>query len=483
LQNSGKLSELPLTSILETVQAERATGTLRVSSEEKQATLYFLFGHLFHAENGEVRGEQVVYDALGWSDGDFSFDAKAKLPAEETIKISTAEILAAHASGGAGGAPAEEAAPPAEEAGVGPFAQAEPVRAPAVEPAEPAKRPREMRRRATDKRPSTRPPETMQLYPVPRGHLIYEALTASFVDFPKVLRSLGKDSHTGYVRLSGEGFNGVLLFASGEVVEAIYDGAHGVDTAKAAFDAFAVHIDKGEGVLDVIQLEPEMVTAIFQLLTAPSIYERLRARFIKPDALLEYLGEEKTSGAVIVRSQADHGIVLLREGKILGAYTDASRDVDDHPGKVLGLCDNPAAEIEIRGGEVPQSLPVLGAEEGSAPRQASLAPAPQAAPAPPVVERRAKVAVEEPVEVASPAPDGAAPVDWSDLIDQMAARADEILGTRSKKVKELLYASNHSREDVEATLDKISELSIMFVDPSKLSALADDMRQIAGTAA
>ncbi|HEV1997689.1 MAG TPA: hypothetical protein VGR61_06120, partial [Candidatus Dormibacteraeota bacterium] len=54
-----------------------------------------------------------------------------------------------------------------------------------------------------------------------------------------------------------------------------------------------------------------------------------------------------------------------------------------------------------------------------------------------------------------------------------------VLGTRSKKVKELLYAANHTREDIDSTITRISELSIMFVDPSKLSSLADEFRQIA----
>ena len=73
-------------------------------------------------------------------------------------------------------------------------------------------------------------------------------------------------------------------------------------------------------------------------------------------------------------------------------------------------------------------------------------------------------------------------VDWATIISAMAGRADAVLGTRSKKVKELLYAAGHNREDVEGTIERISELSIMFVDPSKLTALAADMRQIAASA-
>jgi len=97
LQSSGTLAELSLEGILDTVQKDRATGTLHLRSGDGEATLYFLFGHLFHAIDGDgsAQGEPVVQKVLGWSDGDFTFDAKAKLPAEETIKSSPAELIAA----------------------------------------------------------------------------------------------------------------------------------------------------------------------------------------------------------------------------------------------------------------------------------------------------------------------------------------------------------------------------------------------------
>ncbi|MDQ6747096.1 MAG: hypothetical protein M3010_03185, partial [Candidatus Dormibacteraeota bacterium] len=74
---------------------------------------------------------------------------------------------------------------------------------------------------------------------------------------------------------------------------------------------------------------------------------------------------------------------------------------------------------------------------------------------------------------------GGANGDWGGAISEMAGRADTVLGTRAKKVKELLYASGHTRGDIDATIEKIAALSIMFVDPSKLSSLADEFRQVA----
>ena len=473
MQNNGTLTELPLSQILETVQKDRATGTLHVKSSGGDATLYFLFGHLFHAQNGDRQGEDVVFEALAWADGDFTFDSKAKLPAEETIKISTADILAQAPNGAAPmEAPEPEVEEEEEEAAPAAVADPEPEPAPA-EPAAPAAK--SPKRRRSDQRPGTRPPETMELYPVPRGKLIYESLTASFVDFPKVLRSLGKDNHTGYVRLSGEGFDGVLLFSAGAVVESIYDAAGEVSTGKDAFDEFASHIEAGEGELDVIELSPELVTALYQLLTAPSLYERLMGRFIRADALLEHLSELGASGAVIVRSEGENGIVLFRDGQVLGSYTGGSRDVDTKPTKFLALCEKPQAEIEVRGGPVPEMLPVMeptGKGPTKVPSGSGGSAAAVAEVEAPVMEAPAEV----PEEVAAPVSEA---VDWDGLLAELASRADAVLGTRSKKVKEMLSATEHSREGLDATFDRISELSIMFVDPSKLTALADEMRSVA----
>ena len=512
MQSSGTLAELPLEEILDSVQKDRATGTLRLRGADGEATLYFLFGHLFHAvDASDQQGEPVVHKALGWGNGDFTFDAKAKLPAEETIKVSTAELLANRAPAN-GGSPAVTEADTATELGSnGAHASGEAGAAdvlPAeVEASAPAKA---ASARGTDKRPRARATEVMALYPVPIGKSLHMGLTAGFVDFPKLLRGLARDAHSGYVRLSGEGFTGVLLFSAGAVVEAIYDADGQVGTGTAAFASFSDRIDAGEGGLDVIELSPEMVTAIYQLLTLPSAYDTLLARFIKADALLEYLAEQNTSGAVLVRNKDSVGIVLFREGQILGAYTAGAREVSDSIAVVVAICEDPATEIEVRAGDVPASLPVMELGQGG-PREvpsgsalvavgdaaaAEAAPAQAAANEPGSAQAHAyegggtdtedalRAGAEVPEETggeAESAPERQR--DWAAAVDEMAARADAVLGTRSKKVKELLFAASRTQEDIDSTIARISELSIMFVDPSKLSSLADEFRQIAARTA
>src|SRR2546426_584182 len=94
LQSHGSLAETPLRSLLESAQGERSTGTLVVRNGNGQSTsLYFLFGHLFHAQGEGRSGDDAVVSALNWTKGDFEFDAKAKLPADETVKAGIPELV------------------------------------------------------------------------------------------------------------------------------------------------------------------------------------------------------------------------------------------------------------------------------------------------------------------------------------------------------------------------------------------------------
>src|SRR5258708_38215299 len=106
LQSHGSLAETPLRSLLEAAQGERSTGTLTLRNGNGESTaLYFLFGHLFHAHGDGLAGDEAVVSALTWNKGEFDFDAKAKLPADETVKAGIPELVQAAASAPKPGAP------------------------------------------------------------------------------------------------------------------------------------------------------------------------------------------------------------------------------------------------------------------------------------------------------------------------------------------------------------------------------------------
>ena len=75
------------------MKTARETGTLQVTAGERSASLYFLFGHLFHATSGTLTGEPAVQECLTWQDFRYSFDKTAKPPTEESIERPMNEIL------------------------------------------------------------------------------------------------------------------------------------------------------------------------------------------------------------------------------------------------------------------------------------------------------------------------------------------------------------------------------------------------------
>ena len=116
MQSHGSLAEIPLRSLLEAAQGERSTGTLTVRNGNGQsASLYFLFGHLFHAQSDGKAGDDAVVNALHWTRGDFEFDAKAKLPADETVKAGIPELVQTAESTPEVQSPAEPRPEPAPE--------------------------------------------------------------------------------------------------------------------------------------------------------------------------------------------------------------------------------------------------------------------------------------------------------------------------------------------------------------------------------
>jgi len=478
LENRGSLNQTPLLTLLQSKQAQRATGTLQVRNGGEAFSLFFLFGHLFHAYGNGSQGEEAVFTPLSWRQVDYTFDPKSKLPTEEMITAPTADILAeakrrgvpgadnGHAPERASQAPTQAAAP----APPSPVTERPMVSKPSPPVAPPAA-------------PEEGPPAT-ELYPLPVGKLVYESLKTAFVDFPKLLRSLSSDRLTGYLRLTGQASRGMILFYQGSLIESFYDGGAVVSTGRTAFSLFKNDVDRGEGSMDVIELSAEVVTAIYQLLTAPTILQGLLARFVDIRALLAYLQEEKIHGSLLVRAPEEMGIVLLRDGQLLGAFTRGQPQLVQDPEIVTKLCAEPKTRIEVKAVadlEEPASVSLeeMLAMTPSVPATtyrpaAPAAHAVPAAPAAPPQRAQAYQPAPPPAARAADEPD----IDWPPLMNQLNQMADNALQNRSKKVKEMLGSTEHTLDSLDRTIDRISQTSIMFVDPARLTNLANEMRQL-----
>jgi hypothetical protein len=177
------------------------------------------------------------------------------------------------------------------------------------------------------------------------------------------------------------------------------------------------------------------------------------------------------------------GIVLLRGGQLLGAFTRGQPQLVQQPDIVTKLCSDPKTRIEVKAVadlEEPASVSLeeMLATATSIPatvyRTTPATASPNASPV-----QAARNPHPQPVETATAPGGGAEPeVDWQTLMNQLYQMTDNALQSRAKKVKEMLASTEHNLDALERTIDRVSQTSIMFVDPTRLTNLANEMRQL-----
>jgi hypothetical protein len=331
MQTQGSLARHSLASLLQDMQSQRATGTLEVTSPDARCSLHLLFGHIFHAAGDTGRGAEAVIAALSWGEGEFRFDPRATLPHDETITVSTGDLIAeADRRRPRPQRPADSWRPPAAPPGAPPVTP--PAAPPVTPPAAPA---------AAAAAPG-------RLYPLPSGTALCAGLSSDLVDLDRLMRTLEGDRLTGYLRLQTRDFTGVLLLAQGRVLEA-WCGPETPLLGRDAVQQLRRRMDAGDGRLMIVELSAEAVVALTQLVIAPPLATGLLGRFVDFHQLLQYLGEERFDGSVMVESGAETGVVLLFQGGLVGAYTASEPDLNPSPLPIGRLATHHPAHIEVRG--------------------------------------------------------------------------------------------------------------------------------------
>ena len=511
MQAHGSLAETNLRSLLESAQGERSTGTLIVrNGTGESASLYFLFGHLFHAQANGKSGDEAVVNALHWTRGDFEFDSKAKLPADETVKAGIPELVNA-AQVVSRTAPLEPRPEPRVDQHVVQAERPE-QRKDHAESERKVEAPQP--RRGVKHRPQ--PKHGREPIPVPAGQILYDSLKTSFVDFPRLLTTLEREGYTGYVRLLTDDAAGLILFREGAALECLYDGAADAGSlvlGKQGLQKFNEDVTAGHGVLDVVGLSPELVDGLYELTVSRPMYTELYAGWVDMKSLLNFLSDRKLSGSVMIRSGGGTGVIILADGDLAGAYTSESRDISDKPDRVLALCDDPNAMIEVKAADTTKHPPldvdeIVGGQRPRVAQPAAFNPAPAPAPEPvaptnptiatipvmPAMPMNEPPTAQIPTTQCStytppspmPAPvapttpprpgPGGPQLDFSAIVAELQAMAEDALGNRARKVKDILGGADPSLAGIEAAIDQIPSISLLFVDSSRLEQLAQEMR-------
>ncbi|MCA9707271.1 MAG: response regulator [Myxococcales bacterium] len=89
---SGQLADMAVVDLIQTIEISRKTGTISLTTELGEATVWFRDGNIIDAEMGRLQGDAAVYRLLGLSDGHFDVEFKP-VNRHRVIEESTQAIL------------------------------------------------------------------------------------------------------------------------------------------------------------------------------------------------------------------------------------------------------------------------------------------------------------------------------------------------------------------------------------------------------
>jgi len=183
---------------------------------------------------------------------------------------------------------------------------------------------------------------------VPSGTPLYESLSARFVAFDRVIATLGQGGYSGFVRVLGPRVNAILLFRNGKMIDCLCREGDRRSEGETAVRRVEQLVHAGEAVIDIVELQPEMVDSLHHLASGAPTYPELYASWVNLEGLVDFLKQRGFTGSVTVQADAGGGVLMLRHGQLLGAFTTGSRELAPDEGQVLALGSDPRARIEVR---------------------------------------------------------------------------------------------------------------------------------------
>jgi CheY-like chemotaxis protein len=88
----GRLEEMSILDLMQSIEMGQKSCTLSIRRAGEKAELFFAAGQCKDAKMGAVEGEDAVYQAIRWSDGEFELDFNGA-PSRDTISKTTTGLL------------------------------------------------------------------------------------------------------------------------------------------------------------------------------------------------------------------------------------------------------------------------------------------------------------------------------------------------------------------------------------------------------
>ncbi len=155
----------------------------------------------------------------------------------------------------------------------------------------------------------------------PQGKTVIGDLKTAFVNIDGVLQELKSEQFTGYVKISSENYDGLVIYENGVPIESIEnytDGRPRVEGAEA-MDNVIAKTKEGGGVLNIQELPSNVVNMMLRAIHSKVVYKDLLSEFTQIKNLLVTLKTKQITGHVEIEMNdgAGEAFIFLEDGKLI----------------------------------------------------------------------------------------------------------------------------------------------------------------------
>jgi len=182
---------------------------------------------------------------------------------------------------------------------------------------------------------------------LPRGNPVKENVNPAKVNLPDALRQLKEGTFSGYLRFDSAAGTGVIIFLKGGMVSALFETQGGGLVGQAALNRIFDLAVRGDSLLHIYRLSPELAESIQALLHGEILYKAQELKLIDIRALLGKLKEEAFSGCLRIYTADRVALIFYRGGNALGFFHDGSVDIETTADTSMSVAKLPGAKVDV----------------------------------------------------------------------------------------------------------------------------------------
>lgn len=155
----------------------------------------------------------------------------------------------------------------------------------------------------------------------PQGKTVIGDLKTSFVNIDGVLQELKNEKFTGYVKISSDQYDGLVIYEGGKPIESIEeykDGRPRIEGSEAMNSVIA-KTKAGGGLLNIQELPSNVVNMMLRAIHSKVVYKDLLSEFTQIKNLLVTLKSKQITGHVEIEmnDNAGEAFIFLEDGKLI----------------------------------------------------------------------------------------------------------------------------------------------------------------------